>query len=340
MEALADRGNGNYAHIDSLAEARKVLVEQAGGTLVPVADDLKIQIEFNPEVVTRYRLVGYDNRRLAHKDFADDRKDAGEVGSGHTMTALYELELDDDAQPNHRWFDLRMRYKNPGEKRSRLIEARAYSEDIALDNTSDDFRFVAAVAGFAGLLKDGSSGMNTQSWQKVYDLALDARGDDPRCQRAGLLTLIRQAARLRGSPLEPATDPSVEACHPVATRQHSTPPNHPRIASNTSEPSAQAPSFDGTQIGVRAHPRQSASSSSIAARVLEGLAQLLTGLADLLRSIPQWWTSLTAFVSLAWLVALRPWRARTNTTGRRLPKSQSSSGRRRGIKRPTTQAHT
>src|SRR5690606_15888237 len=146
MEQLADRGNGNYAYIDSPEEAHKVLVEQAGGTLVTIAKDVKIQAEFDPARVLSYRLVGYDNRRLAHRDFADDTKDAGEIGAGHSVTALYEIVPRKDVEGSAPWMTLSLRYKQPKSDESALVNAPVVAETRALADTSADIRFSAAVA--------------------------------------------------------------------------------------------------------------------------------------------------------------------------------------------------
>ena len=168
METLADKGNGNYAYIDSLTEAKKVLVEEMGATLVTVAEDVKFQVEFNPRVVTGYRLIGYENRQLAEQDFADDTKDAGEVGAGHTVTALYEIVTADAATtysgttlkyakekklPNEEWFTVNIRYKDPGASTSKL---QSYPVDKAkyVNTPSKDMQFAMAVAEFGLVVND------------------------------------------------------------------------------------------------------------------------------------------------------------------------------------------
>ncbi len=169
MEALADHGNGNYAYIDSLMEARKVLVEEMGATLLTVASDVKFQVEFNPAKVKGYRLVGYDNRRLATEDFNDDAKDAGEVGAGHSVTVLYELVLTDSKmeipetelkyqtteQTNlvDELLTVNIRYKKPGEQKSILISEPVGEEGLA-DTLTNNLAFASAVAEFGLLLKD------------------------------------------------------------------------------------------------------------------------------------------------------------------------------------------
>ena len=170
MQTLADDGNGNYAYIDSLNEAKKVLVEELGANMVTVADDVKLQIEFNPVYVAEYRLIGYENRRLNAEDFEDDTKDAGEIGAGHSVTALYELvpageqaeasdlkyqeaSLTEEATESNEWLTLQIRYKAPGEPDSKLLEY-PIGEDCVVDAPEDDFVFSAAVAEFAMLLSD------------------------------------------------------------------------------------------------------------------------------------------------------------------------------------------
>ena len=171
METLADCGNGNYAYIDSVNEAKKVMVEEMGATLVTVAKDVKFQVEFNPAYVKGYRLLGYENRTLATEDFDNDKKDAGEIGAGHTVTALYEIIPVDskqeiastdlkyqDAEPvqgveNGEWMNLKIRYKEPDEDESKLCEY-PISEDAYSQKQSEDFYFAAAVAEFGLVLRD------------------------------------------------------------------------------------------------------------------------------------------------------------------------------------------
>jgi Ca-activated chloride channel homolog len=203
MELLADKGNGNYAYIDTEAEARKVLVTEAGGTLVTIAKDVKLQVEFNPAVVASWRLVGYDNRRLAHADFQDDRKDAGEIGAGHSVTALYEIvpvDHGDDAARTA--LTVALRYKRPDGERSTPLDVTVPDRDADLASTSDDFRFSAAVAEF-GLLLRRSAHTGTASWDEVARLAAGARGADPGCLRGEFLELVQTAAKLAGAPVDP-----------------------------------------------------------------------------------------------------------------------------------------
>jgi len=206
MEQLADKGNGNYAYIDGLAEARKVLVEEVGGTLVTIAKDVKIQVEIDPRTVESYRLVGYTNRVLADRDFADDTKDAGEIGSGHTVTALYEIVPKADPEPYVDLMRLKLRYKHPDRQRSRLVELPvANPRPIALTETSDDFRFAAAVAGFGQELQELPTQAAPGSLGMLRDLADGARGDDRKCRRAELVQLIERASAMRGHPLAPVS---------------------------------------------------------------------------------------------------------------------------------------
>jgi len=170
MQTLADDGNGNYAYIDSLLEAKKVLVEELGANMITVAEDVKLQIEFNPLYISEYRLLGYENRRLNAEDFEDDEKDAGEIGAGHSVTALYEIvpageetedsglryqqaQLTDEALNSNEWLTLSIRYKEPGEDTSKLLEY-AIGSDRLTDAPGNDFRFAAAVAEFSLLLRD------------------------------------------------------------------------------------------------------------------------------------------------------------------------------------------
>lgn len=170
METLADYGNGNYAYIDSLREAKKVLVEELGANMLTVAEDVKLQVEFNPVYVSEYRLLGYENRRLNTEDFEDDTKDAGEVGAGHSVTVLYELvpakeeaeesdlkyqesTVTEDAKNSNEWLTLAVRYKKPGESTSQLLEY-PIGGDRLTDTPNDDYRFSAAVAEFSLLLRN------------------------------------------------------------------------------------------------------------------------------------------------------------------------------------------
>jgi Ca-activated chloride channel family protein len=202
MEKLADHGNGNYAYIDTLAEARKVLVEEAGGTLVTIAQDVKVQVEFDEEQVAAYRLLGYENRMLAEQDFRNDAKDAGELGAGHSVTAIYEIEPAEHARANAALATVRLRWQPPGGGEATEMAVEAVDRGLALGKTSDDFRFSAAVAGF-GMLLRGSEQRGDATWASVRDLARAAADGDTR--RIQLVSLVEIAARLAGSPLGGAT---------------------------------------------------------------------------------------------------------------------------------------
>ncbi len=208
LETLADKGNGNYAYIDSFAEARKVLIEEAGATLVTIAKDVKIQVEFNPKYVGAYRLIGYENRRLQNEDFNDDSKDAGEIGAGHTVTALYELVPPAEAKrmagvdalkyqktaltrDSNELMTVKLRYKAPNSEKSKLLSV-AVDRGSPKAKTSDDFRFSAAVAAFGMVLRDseyrGSADLNL-----AQRLAQGALGHDPNGRRSEFVSLVARA---------------------------------------------------------------------------------------------------------------------------------------------------
>ncbi|WP_095588406.1 vWA domain-containing protein [Actibacterium ureilyticum] len=209
MQALAQNGNGMAAYIDTLAEARKVLVDQLSGALFPIADDVKIQVEFNPATVSEYRLLGYETRALRREDFNNDRVDAGEIGTGHSVTAIYEVtptgspaELTDAlrygtasdtpaAFENELGF-LRLRYKQPGAAESQLIETPIPAHPT---DASDDARFAAAIAGFGRLLR-GEKLAGGWTYADAIALAGETRGTDPFGYRAEALTLMRLAESL------------------------------------------------------------------------------------------------------------------------------------------------
>jgi len=206
MQAIAQNGNGNYAYIDGLDEARKVFVGEMGGTLLTVAKDVKIQIEFNPEQVSQYRLVGYENRLLANADFNNDRKDAGDMGAGHRVTALYEIVPAGSARDGRvdplRYQDrpresarsgrgelafVKVRYKRPQEDESRLMERPVRLE---IGDPSDDFQFASAVAGF-GMILRGSEHRGSITVRQVLALAEDGLGADLDGYRAEFMELVR-----------------------------------------------------------------------------------------------------------------------------------------------------
>jgi len=212
MEQMADKGNGHYAYIDSFREAQKVFVQEFGGTLFTVAKDVKIQVEFNPARVQSYRLLGYENRLLAKEDFKDDRKDAGELGSGHSVTALYEVvpvgaepvALDDDsltyqqvslrpgAHHSGELLTVRVRYKDPQGSTSRLLESPVRDRAGA---ASADMRFASAVAEFALLLRE-SEHRSRASYEQVLSLARGARGEDEQGYRGEFIGLVEAARTL------------------------------------------------------------------------------------------------------------------------------------------------
>ena len=187
-EQLADIGNGHHAYIDDELEARRVLVQEMGGTLLTIAKDVKVQLEFNPQQVARYRLVGYENRLLDREDFSNDRVDAGEIGAGHDVTALYELELRDGASPAALLASLRLRYKKPDEAHSRLIEQRLLRRDV-LAGPSPRLAFAAAVAGFAEKLR-GNTDMATVSYDQLTGLLDQAGITDADGERGELRDLM------------------------------------------------------------------------------------------------------------------------------------------------------
>lgn len=207
MQAMAQHGNGNYAYIDSMREARKVLVGEMGGTLLAVAQDVKVQIEFNPALVSEYRLMGYENRLLAAEDFNDDRKDAGELGAGHRVTALYEIvpthgtsrggrvdPLRYQARPEEvsgsrddELAFVRIRYKEPRGDESRLME-RPVGTDVS--DPSVDFQFATAVAGFGMLLRD-SEHKGSMTVRRVLTLAQDGQGPDLERHRSEFIDMVR-----------------------------------------------------------------------------------------------------------------------------------------------------
>ncbi len=218
MEKLADKGNGNYAYIDNLAEAEKNLVTQMGGTLLTIAKDVKIQVEFNPEKVKAYRLIGYENRALEDKDFNDDKKDAGEIGAGASVTALYEIITDANdvalkqlpktdalkyqkTEPTtamdgtNEMLTLKIRYKDPKGSTSRLLEFPVAEGSKVLPQCSDNFRFAASVAGFGMLLRNSKFKGNL-TYNKVRELATSATGADTEGYRAAFIKLVDKAKGL------------------------------------------------------------------------------------------------------------------------------------------------
>jgi len=218
LEKLADKGNGNYAYIDNRSEARKVLVEQLSGTLVTIAKDVKIQIEFNPARVQSYRLIGYENRILAKEDFNNDQKDAGEIGAGHTVTALYEvvpagasashadnvdkLEYQSPAIANataaqsNDLLTLKLRYKEPDGQESRLLKFPVADRRQTMSEAGKDFEFAAAVAAWGMLLRD-SAHRGAANFGMVLELAEAGRGEDEHGYRREFIELVKQARELQ-----------------------------------------------------------------------------------------------------------------------------------------------
>lgn len=210
MQQLADKGNGNHAYIDDISEAKKVLVSEFGGTVFTIAKDVKLQIEFNPSRVRGYRLIGYENRLLNDEDFNDDKKDAGELGSGHTVTALYEIipvgvesphlaAVDElkyqqstatkEAEKSKELCTIKLRYKQPDGDKSRLIGHPVLDKGTELDKSSDDFRWAAAVAEFGLLLRDSEFKGNA-TYAQAGKLARGAQGKDPNGYRRELIDMI------------------------------------------------------------------------------------------------------------------------------------------------------
>ena len=217
MQKLADKGNGNHAYIDNLNEAKKVLVNEFGGTLFTIAKDVKLQIEFNPTKVQGYRLIGYENRMLAKEDFNNDKKDAGELGSGHTVTALYEIipigvksgELDSvDALRYQRplqqkealvftgeLMNIKLRYKQPAGEVSKLLQHPVTDNNTSIDASSENLRFAAAVAQFGMLLRNSAYKANS-SYSRIEQLARNASQHDPEGYRKEFLELVQKARKL------------------------------------------------------------------------------------------------------------------------------------------------
>ena len=217
LEKLADKGNGHYAYIDSIREAVKVLVVEMGSTLLTIAKDVKIQVEFNPAKVGAYRLIGYENRLLKNQDFNDDTKDAGEIGAGHHVTALYEIAPpgEDPGQPGVDPLEfqksatgdrdlssdrpelmlIKLRFKAPDGDVSKLIKLGLVDEGKEYLYSSDDFKFAAAVAGFGMLLRDSPYKGNL-TYEAIQDLAAPAVSHDPQGYRTEFLKLVQKAREL------------------------------------------------------------------------------------------------------------------------------------------------
>lgn len=218
MEDISNAGNGNYFYIDDIREAKKVFVKEMRANLFTIAKDVKIQVEFNPAKVKAYRLVGYENRLLAKEDFNDDKKDAGELGAGHTVTALYEIiptgvdssqavrrtdelkyqetGVKDTAAVSAELMTVKLRYKPPKEEKSRLIEHPLTDRGTALSESSENFRFSAAVAGFGMLLRE-SEFKGDLTYSGVLELAKGARGGDSEGYRAEFIALVEKCELLK-----------------------------------------------------------------------------------------------------------------------------------------------
>ncbi len=210
MQKLADKGNGNYAYIDNLLEAKKVLVSQFGGTMLTIAKDVKMQVEFNPAKVKSYRLIGYEKRMLRAEDFADDKKDAGELGSGHTVTALYEIvpvtgeadvnreltyqdvRVKESARKSPELATIRFRYKKPDGDVSRELVRKIPSTAVGIGTASENIRFAAAVAEWGMLLRK-SEYKGKANYAQVLDLARKAKGTDDPGYRAEFIRLVEMA---------------------------------------------------------------------------------------------------------------------------------------------------
>ncbi|MCD4826068.1 MAG: VWA domain-containing protein [Phycisphaerae bacterium] len=219
LEQLADKGNGNYGYIDTAAEAKKLLVDGLTGTLITIAKDVKIQVEFNPARVAAYRLIGYENRMLKKEDFNDDKKDAGEIGAGHTVTALYEVvpvgqktpavapaKVDTlkyltpakltKAADGDEMLTVKLRYKLPAGEKSTLMQVALKDADGKIGRQDKDFQFAAAVAGFGMILRD-SPYKGTYTLAAVEELAAAAKGKDPNGYRAEFIALVKKARKLK-----------------------------------------------------------------------------------------------------------------------------------------------
>jgi Ca-activated chloride channel homolog len=218
METLADKGNGNYAYINNIQEAEKVFVKEFGGTLFTVAKDVKLQLEFNPKFVSAYRLVGYENRMLQNEDFNDDRKDAGDMGSGHTVTAIYEIipagvksdylksvdklkYQENEKQDVYAGLEskeivtVKLRYKSPESKKSMLMEKAVMDQGMEFEKTTENFKLAAAIAEFGLILRD-SEFKGGANYEQVIEIAKKAKGQDEEGYRAEFIKLVKLAKLL------------------------------------------------------------------------------------------------------------------------------------------------
>lgn len=218
LEQLADKGNGNYAYIDNILEARKVLVKEIGATLLTIAKDVKIQVEFNPAKVQAYRLVGYENRLLKDQDFNDDKKDAGELGAGHSVTALYEIiptgvksdvplpkvdslkyqqnKIEPTAYGSNELMQVKLRHKQPDQTASQILTYSLVDRGTKLRDASTNFKFSAAVAAFGMVLRD-SQYKGTASFDEVLKLASQSQGTDLDGYRAEFIRLVTKSQTLK-----------------------------------------------------------------------------------------------------------------------------------------------
>jgi Ca-activated chloride channel family protein len=217
MQKMADSGNGNHAYIDNLDEARRVLVSEFGGTMYTIAKDVKLQLEFNPAVVQGYRLIGYENRVLNNEDFDDDKKDAGELGAGHTVTALYEIipvgidskflvadkdlkyqerDLKPNATRSNELLTVKFRYKAPDADNSQLMEEVVMDKNVSIAKSSDNFRWSAAVATFGMLLRN-SEFKGEATYELCKKLAAEARGKDNEGYRAEMIRLMETVSLMK-----------------------------------------------------------------------------------------------------------------------------------------------
>jgi len=219
LEQIANKGNGNYAYIDSLQEANKVLVKEMGANLLTIAKDVKIQVEFNPAKVQAYRQIGYENRQLAAQDFNNDKKDAGELGAGHSVTALYEIvpvgvesdvklpevdrlkyqqqQVDPAAYKNDELMLVKLRYKAPDQKTSQLIQGTVADRGVKLEKASDNLKFAAAVAEFGMLLRN-SEYKGSASFEQVLNLANQSKNADLDGYRTEFVSLVENSKKLAG----------------------------------------------------------------------------------------------------------------------------------------------
>jgi Ca-activated chloride channel family protein len=235
LELLADKGNGNYAFVDTTAEARKVLVDQLSSTLITIAKDVKVQVEWNRDAVASYRLLGYENRVLAARDFADDTKDAGEIGAGHTVTALYEVVPTSQPKGQRQLMTLRLRYKEPLGDVSRLLEQPAVDQGQTFEQASPDFRFAAGVAAF-GLVLRQSPHKGTATLGLAHALVRQGVGKDPHGLRRELVDLIEVAGSVANVSLTPPP-PNPAPVRPVA-------PAAPDVAPDAPEPTVVLENLD------------------------------------------------------------------------------------------------